>query len=153
MKSNARIKYADIIDLPHHQSSTRQHMSLYDRAAQFAPFAALTGYDDMIVEEGRLTDQQLALPEHEIDALNQKIQMLEEQLSIGHHPQITVTYFVPDELKAGGRYDTISAYLKKIDPVDKKIILYGSDNIDDKRVRPIEILIDRILSLQEEPSE
>lgn len=153
MKSEARIKYADIIDLPHHQSSTRQHMSLYDRAAQFAPFAELTGYDDMIVEEGRLTDQQLTLPEHEIDALNQKIQMLEEQLSIGHHPRIIVTYFVPDELKAGGRYDTISAYLKKIDPIDKKIILYGSDDIDDKRVRPIEILIDRVLSLQEETFE
>ena len=153
MKSEARIKYADVIDLPHHQSSIRQHMSLYDRAAQFAPFAALTGYDDMIVEEGRLADQQLTLPEHEIDALNHKIQLFEEQLSIGHHPQIIVTYFVPDELKAGGRYDTLSAYLKKIDPIEKKIVLYGSDDIEDKRVRPIEILIDRVLSLQEETFE
>lgn len=152
-KSEARIKYADIIDLPHHQSSTRQHMSLYDRAAQFAPFAALSGYDDMIVEEGRMTDQQLTLPEHEIDALNQKVHLLEEQLSTGHHPQITITYFVPDELKSGGRYDTVSAYLKKIDPIEKKIILYGSDNIEDKRVKPIEILIDRVLSLRDEISE
>lgn len=153
MEQEARIKYADIIDLPHHQSETRKHMSLYDRAAQFAPFAALTGYDDMIVEEGRLTEHQLSLPEHEMDALNQKIQMLVEQLNKGKHPQITVTYFIPDEFKTGGRYDSVSGYLKKIDPIEKQIILYGSEDIDNKRVKPFEILIDRVLSLEEYTSD
>ena len=65
-----RVIYADIIDLPHHQSPTRPHMSLYDRAAQFAPFAALTGYDDMVAEEARIVDNKIELSETEIDRLN-----------------------------------------------------------------------------------
>ena len=90
---------------------------------------------------------------HEINALNQTVELFEEQLITGHHPQITITYFVPDELKVSGRYDTVSACLKKIDPINKKIILFGSDNIEDKRVKPIEIPIDRVFSLQDQLSE
>ena len=79
-----RIVYADIIDLPHHQSATRPHMSLYDRAAQFAPFAALSGYDEMIVEEARETDTGIVLEDWELEQLNQKLTLIADVLEDGN---------------------------------------------------------------------
>ena len=88
-----KTNYEDIINLPHHVSSKRPQMSMLDRAAQFSPFAALTGYDDAIHETGRLTDEKIDLSEEEKEALDRKQQFLMERL--GGHPALTVTYFVP----------------------------------------------------------
>ena len=106
-------QYDDIINLPHHVSKTRPQMSMVDRAAQFSPFAALTGYDAAIKETGRLTDEKVNLSEEEKEALDRKQQILMEWL--GDHPALTITFFVPDEKKSGGAYMTKSGNLKKID--------------------------------------
>ena len=98
----SRKKYADIIDLPHHQSDTRPKMSNYDRAAQFSPFAALTGHADSIKETARLTDE-YSEPSEEMKAImNEKILFLMEQVE--NQPEITITFFKPDEKKQGGAY-------------------------------------------------
>ena len=110
-----RVIYGDIIDKPHWQSPTRPHMSLYDRAAQFAPFAALTGYDDMITEEARLVDNKIELDNTEIEIINQKLEILADSISNGEKPEVSITYFVPDLLKNGGKYETVTEVIKKID--------------------------------------
>ena len=136
-KQNARIVYADIINLPHFQSQKRPHMSLYDRAAQFAPFAALTGFDDMVTEEARLTDKPIELSEIELETLNRKMDLVELLLQDGGHPTLSFTYFEPDVIKEGGRYLTRIGIVKKIDTFTKKLILYGSDDIEKKSRRLI----------------
>ena len=88
-------KYQDIINLPHHVSKTRLQMAMSDRAAQFAPFAALTGYDDAVKETGRLTDDKIEPEESSLNELNARIQLLRENLA--NAPEITFTYFKPDE--------------------------------------------------------
>ena len=95
-------KYEDIINLPHHVSKTRPQMSMLERAAQFSPFAALNGYDDAVKETGRLTDERIELGDEERDLLDRKQQYLQE--IIADRPEITVTFFVPDEKKPGGSY-------------------------------------------------
>lgn len=105
-------RYDDIIDLPHHVSATRPHMELSDRAAQFSPFAALTGYESAVREAARLTDQRVELDENAREALDKKLAVLEGQLA--ERPRVTVTYFVPDERKEGGSYVTVSGRVKRI---------------------------------------
>lgn len=114
-------KYDDIINLPRPVSSKHPPMPMSDRAAQFSPFAALTGYDEAVMEIGRLTDRKHDLNDEEIAALNQKLQFLSEHLK--EHPTVTVTFFVPDAKKAGGSYTTKTRRLKKIDTVDRWIQL------------------------------
>lgn len=128
--------YEDIINLPHHVSSKRPQMPMLDRAAQFSPFAALTGYDDAIHETGRLTDQKINLSEEEKEALDRKQQILMERL--GDHPALIVTYFVPDAKKSGGAYVTKSGNLKKIDEFERLMMLMDGtkiplDNVADSR--------------------
>lgn len=118
-----KVVYADTIHHPHHQSETRAHMSLYDRAAQFSAFDALAGYSDMITEEARLTDSELVLDENAIELLNQKLSLIADVIEDGHHPIITFTVFVPDQLKTGGRYEDRTETVKKIDPIEQKIVL------------------------------
>ena len=115
--------YADIIDHPHWQSPTRSHMSLYDRAAQFAPFAALTGYDDMVNEEARLVDQRIELGDEDLEKLNQKLNLINDVIRDGAQPTVSITYFVPDPLKAGGKYETLVDQVKKVDVVSGKLVL------------------------------
>lgn len=105
--------YDDIIRLPHHVSATRPHMSLLDRAAQFSPFAALTGYDSAMKETARLTERRMELSEDEKSVLDRRFNILQEY--IGEQPKITGVYFVPDAKKDGGRYDTVTALVKKLD--------------------------------------
>lgn len=119
--------YKDIIDLPHHQSAKRKHMSLYDRAAQFSAFAALSGYDDIIAETGRLTDDKLELPDDIKVELDQKLVFLSSLIDEGYRPEITVTYFIPDKNKAGGRYTTFTGKVKRIDSTFRQIIFYDKD--------------------------
>lgn len=122
---DARKVYADIIDLPHWQSPTRPRMSLYDRSAQFASYKALSGYEDMVAEEARLTDAGPQLEEYELEILNQKLTLISDVLDDGHHPVVTFTVFVPDERKEGGRYVEITDTVKRIDVTERKVILEG----------------------------
>jgi len=124
---DARNKYADIIDLPHHQSDTRPKMSNYDRAAQFSPFAALTGHADSIKETARLTDE-YSEPSEEMKAImNEKILFLMEQLE--NQPEITITFFKPDDKKQGGAYITITGLVKKIKTYERQIQMTTGDLI------------------------
>ena len=119
--------YADIIDLPHHVSEARSHMTPLERAAQFAPFAALTGYDAAIAESARLTDEKTALGDWAMAELNDKINFL--QACAQDHPLLTVTYFLPDEKKTGGEYVTVSGKLKKLRLFERELLLSGQSPI------------------------
>lgn len=124
--------YDDIINLPAHISSRHPHMSMIERAAQFSPFAALTGYGDVIKETQRLTDRKPELSAEEKDVLDAKLRMACELP--GERPKIVITYFVPDEKKSGGAYHTASGRIKKIDAYEHKIILDNGTKIDVERV-------------------
>lgn len=113
MSNRENNKYDDIIHLPHHVSAVHPHMSAANRAAQFAPFAALTGHKDEVREAGRYTDKKIELDEDEKAALDRRLQYIRTELS--QSPEITVTYFLPDERKEGGCYVTEQGVVKKID--------------------------------------
>ena len=111
-----RDNYEDIIHLPRPVSKNHPPMPLRDRAAQFMPFAALTGYDASIRESARLTEEEADLSEDLQEELNEKMARLQDKLQGGGHPQVTVTYFRPDEKKAGGAYIVKEGAVKKTDP-------------------------------------
>ena len=106
-------EYDDIINLPHHVSAERPHMPMIDRAAQFKPFAALTGYDAAIAETARLTDAKRELTEEQKEAIGKQLRALRDRLKTD--PQVSVTYFVPDSRKAGGAYKTVSGAARRVD--------------------------------------
>lgn len=132
-------KYKDIINLPHHVSKTRNPMSLYNRAAQFAPFAALTGYDEAIKEKARLTEQRIELSDEFKNILNQKLQILNK--NINSQPKVTITYFELDNKKSGGVYKTISGNIKRIDEYNKKLIFLDKNELRFNEIHDIEIEI------------
>lgn len=113
--------YEDIIHLPHHVSLDRPRMSMLDRAAQFSPFAALTGYDAAIQETGRLTDRPIELDVDGKGMLNEKLQLLLNHQA--EQPEITMTYFVPDGRKSGGAYVEITGRIKKVDTYNQAVIM------------------------------
>ena len=121
MNNDCTDKYRDIINLPHHQSKRRPRMSMIDRAAQFSPFAALTGHNDAIIETARLTDRKIELDEGTKSVLNEKIQMISDYLS--EMPTVTFTHFEPDIKKDGGAYLKTTGTVKKIDDFNKEIYL------------------------------
>lgn len=125
--------YDDIIHLPHHTSPTRPRMSMHDRAAQFAPFAALTGHDAAVAEAGRQTEKRIELAQDSRDAINRMLQQLKEMPT---QPQITLTYFRPDERKEGGAYLTVRTRLRQMDPVQHILTLDTGEEI------PMENLVD-----------
>ena len=129
-------RYDDIINLPRHVSAKRSPMSNYDRAAQFSPFAALTGYDAVIDETGRLTDVQIELDEGGKALLDEKLQTLREHLS--ELPRVTLRVFCPDDRKAGGAYEEISGRVKKIDPVTRCVVLADGSVIPLDRIYGVE---------------
>ena len=112
-------KYDHIIDLPHHEPVTRPRMSSANRAAQFAPFAALTGYDEAVEETARLTDSRQELSETDADALNRSLAHIEEQIE--SRPSVRISFFVPDEKKEGGSYQVAEVAVKRIDHVYKQL--------------------------------
>ena len=114
-------RYDDILHLPHHVSSRRASMSMIDRAAQFATFAALTGYDGVIAETGRLTDRCIELDGESVCRLDRQLQRLLEQIHL--QPTVTVTWFEPDGRKDGGSYRTKSAAVKKLDTAERCLLL------------------------------
>lgn len=131
-------KYSDIINLPHHQSKTKRPMPIGDRAAQFAPFSALTGYDDKVKETARITKDKIELDDYLIEDINNKLLFIEE--NIDNEPIIQITYFKKDEKKDGGAYITVSGRVKRLNLIKRRIIM------QDKT----EIPIDEIFSIEGE---
>ena len=113
--------YDDIIHLPHPTSKNRPRMSIHDRAAQFSPFAALSGHAAAIAETARLTDRKLELNEDTRAELDRRQAILLEHIS--ERPEVTVTWFRPDERKSGGAYITTTGRLKKIDEIERVLVL------------------------------
>lgn len=120
-------EYDDIINLPHHTSSNRPRMSVIDRAAQFSPFAALTGYEDAVKEAARLTGKRMELDEYEKASLDQSLHQILAHLE--EHPEAAVTYFQPDERKEGGAYLSVTGRIKKIDSCERCLIMMDGKKI------------------------
>ena len=129
-------KYDEIMGLPHHVSKTRPQMPMSDRAAQFAPFAALTGYDSAIKETGRLTVERIELDVEALSALDMKYQLLMDALD--DEPEVTITYFQPDERKAGGKFVSAVGAVKKIDDFERRITMRDGAKIPMDDVLSIE---------------
>ncbi len=131
-------EYDDIIDLPHHVSNRHSRMSLSDRAAQFAPFAALTGFDSEIEETARLTDTHRDLDEEKINDLNDKMRMIHE--SISEKPEVTFLCFVPDKKKTGGAYLSITGRVRRIDETAREIFLTDGTKLNIDSIAGIDII-------------
>lgn len=129
------MKYDDILHLPHPEPQNHPRMSRQQRAAQFSPFAALVGYDAAIEETARLTDDQIMLDADRIAELDAALQSL--QAEIGSRPEVTVTYFCPDERKSGGAYRVKTGKLKRIDTVAGKLIFTDRMEIAISRISEI----------------
>lgn len=136
--------YDDILHLPHPTSKRHPRMPIVDRAAQFSPFAALTGHRAAIEETARVTDRRIELDEDAKEQLDQTLQLLLER--IDEQPEITVTWFSPDKKKAGGQYHTATGKLKRIDTQESRLILTDGTQI------PLEDLLRiRTESFQDDP--
>ncbi|MBE5941006.1 MAG: hypothetical protein E7264_00560 [Lachnospiraceae bacterium] len=131
-------KYDDIIHLPHYQSSGRPHMSLHDRAAQFAPFAALSGHEEAIEETARVTDAKMILDEYAIGKINETLYQIAQHLQ--DKWRVSITYFQPDALKEGGVYLTDVGTIKRLDDVETVIIMDSGMKIRMEEVMQVEIL-------------
>ncbi len=129
-------KYDDIINLSHHTSPSRQRMPIRDRAAQFAPFAALTGYDSVIEETARLTDIEDTQNEESGAILDRKLRLLNDISDT--HPYVEISYFVPDEKKSGGRYENAYGYLKAIDANESCIVLMDKRKFSFDKIRSLD---------------
>ena len=133
-----RFPYEDIVDLPHHISKKHPQPTMADRAARFAPFAAITGYEEMVLEEARVTDVRIEMDESSKAALNEKLNMILE--FVDEQPEVSITYFEPDMRKAGGAYITVIGTVKRIDEYEHLVIM-----TDGKKIN-----IDEIYNLQSE---
>lgn len=129
-------KYSDIIDLPHHVSTKHPHMSPEDRAAQFSPFAALTGHEAAIKETARITDEFVEPDADKKQELDEKLQMIRMALADNKTAKVQMIFFKPDGKKSGGSYETITGNIKKIDEYNGLIVF------DDKTTVKIEKVID-----------
>ena len=132
--------YDDMINLPHHTSASHPHMSAHDRAAQFSPFAALTGYDSAITETARLTDKRAELDEYSKAALNEKLCMIQEKMDeqLDEQPEVSITYFQPDNKKSGGAYITAAGCVKKIDEYERTVVMKDSTKIPIEDILAVE---------------
>ena len=127
MMPEQKTPYADILMLPHHKAANRPHMSMHDRAAQFSPFAALTGFDGVIAETGRMTDQKAELSESQMTLLNQKLNLIDDAVQDGYHPVVSVVYFVPDAKKDGGSYQGYTGKVRQVDAVGRKLVFLAAN--------------------------
>ena len=124
--------YEDIVNLPPHISKKHPQPSMMDRAARFAPFAAITGYEEMVLEEARITEERVDLDEGALSLLNEKLNMIQEFLD--EEPEVTITYFEPDKKKDGGAYISITGTVKRIDEYERIVLMS-----DDKKIKIDEI--------------
>lgn len=129
--------YDDIINMPHHVSEKHPRLSMEQRAAQFAPFAALTGYSDAVKETARVTEDRIELDDEEKDIIDNKLREIQNKLQ--SNPKATITYFVSDLKKSGGEYVTIIGTIKKIDEYKQCLIL------NDKSIIPINDIIEILM--------
>lgn len=127
-------RYDDIIRLPHPVSAKHPRMTMLERAAQFSPFAALTDYGAVIEETGRLTERRMEMDEDSKARVDEKLRYVQGQIHM--HPEILVTYFVPDERKEGGSYVEARGRVKKMDPYERRLVL------EDGRVIPLDEIIE-----------
>ena len=116
-----KFPYEDIVNLPPHISKKHPQPSMMDRAARFAPFAAITGYEEMVLEEARVTEERIELDEGTLSLLNEKLNMIQEFLD--EEPEIKITYFEPDKKKTGGAYVSITGVVKRIDEYEHLVIM------------------------------
>ena len=123
-----KFPYEDIVNLPPHISKRHPQPSMMDRAARFAPFAAITGYEEMVLEEARVTEERVDLDEGALSLLNEKLNMIQEFLD--EEPEVTITYFEPDKKKYGGAYVSIAGVVKRIDEYEHFVIM-----TDGKKIR------------------
>lgn len=135
--------YDDIIHLPHHQSARRPHMPVYERAAQFSPFAALTGYEEAIAEAGRVTEAFREMDEHEKEALDEMLRFLQENKE--SHLRIVISHFVPDEYKEGGAYLETEGRFLKLDPAGRRILI---ETGEDAEAQVSQIAVDQIAGIR-----
>ena len=138
MKESDPHRYDDIIHLPHYVSEKQPQLSLQTRAAQFSPFAALTGYGEQVEEAARRTDRRILLDEDEKAELDRRLRLVQQHLE--ERPEVTITYFVPDERKAGGVYRVTQGAVKRINLTEKTVVFYAENGISDGEA----ISIDRI---------
>ena len=123
-----KFPYEDIVNLPPHISKKHPQPTMMDRAARFAPFAAITGYEEMVLEEARVTEERVDLDEGALSLLNEKLNMIQEFLD--EEPEVTITYFEPDKKKSGGAYVNITGIVKRIDEYEHFVIM-----TDGKKIR------------------
>lgn len=123
-----KFPYEAIVNLPPHISKKHPQPTMMDRAARFAPFAAITGYEEMVLEEARITEERIDLDEGALSILNEKLNMIQE--FIDEEPEVTITYFEPDKKKSGGAYIDITGTVKKIDEYECLVIM-----TDGKKIR------------------
>lgn len=123
-----KFPYEDIVNLPPHISKKHPQPTMLERAARFAPFAAITGYEEMVVEEARVTEERIDLDEGALALLNEKLNMIQEFLD--EEPEVTITYFEPDKKKSGGAYVNITGIVKRIDEYEHFVIM-----TDGKKIR------------------
>ena len=133
-----KFPYEDIVNFPPNISKKHPQPTMMDRAARFAPFAAITGYEEMVLEEARITEEHIDLDEGALSLPNEKLNMIQEFLD--EEPEVTITYFEPDKRKSGGAYVSITGVVKRIDEYEHLVIM-----TDGKK-----ILIDDIFGLESE---
>ena len=132
---DARVLYADIIDLPHYHVPGKAYMDDLGRAAQFSSFNALDGYEEMVDEEARQVGSMEQLSETEIEILNQKLSLIADVIEDGYHPEVTFNYFVPDARKNGGEYCSLTAKVRRIDLVNRQIELCSKVGVSGSYMR------------------
>ena len=124
--------YEDIVNLPRHISKVHPQATMADRAARFSPFAAISGYEDMVKEAARVTEERIDITDATKELLNDKLNMIIEFLD--EEPEVTITYFEPDKKKDGGAYISITGTVKRIDEYERIVLMS-----DDKKIRIEEI--------------
>ncbi len=132
-------RYDDLLNVSHPEILIRPRMSAMVRAAQFSPFAALTGYDDQVRETARLTDDQIDLSSNALSLLDFQLQYLMAHLE--DRPQVEIAYFIPDTKKNGGRYDLYTGVIKRIDTYARQLIFFDSNGISNGQVIDIDKII------------
>ena len=142
-----KFPYEDIVNLPPHISKKHPQPSMMDRAARFAPFAAITGYEEMVLEEARVTEEQIHLDEDAVALICEKINMIQE--FIDEKTEIKITYFEPDKKKSGGAYITITGTPKRVDEFEQLLIMTDGKKIKFDSIYRLESDLFLALGLEE----